>query len=801
MVVASHAGTVSVPQHCGVGLLVNETSASVFYAFGRLVYRFRWLVLAFWVIVLGVALPFAPRVTEPLRVGGFADPALESSKAAAMLATDLGYSTSDVIVTYSSNDPALVATNPRFIAETQTSLAGLSALHVQTTIVSHVENPRQISRDGRTAFEVVRLGTDTEAAAKLMPEITAAIRPPPDLTMRIGGGPAFYADVEQVSQRDLARAEAVAFPIAVVALLIVFGSVLAAGLPVLVGGAGVVVILAVIYALGTLMELSIFTVNLATLLGLGLGLDYSLFLSSRFREELAHGYDVPEAVARTLATAGQAVVYSGLTVLIGLCALLTFHINLLVSIGIGGIVVVVVSVLAATTLLPVLLSIVGTHIDALSVRKVVTFLRGGKAHQQGDGLWGRVAHLVMRHPIAVFVPTLALLLLLGTPFLHITFSSPDASIVPPSVQSRQVYDILNTEFNASETTPILVVVKTRPGTTAFDAANLAYLYDFVRNVQADPRVARVDSIVSADPRLTLPQYQVYYRNIADLQDPYLTQFARQYARGDTTLISIISKFPSNAAASRALVAKVRNSAIGNGMTFQVTGATAGVTDVVNGLYHSFPIALLFIVLTTYIVLLLLFRSVILPLKAIVMNALSIIASYGMLVFVFQDGHFGRLLNFKALHFIEPTLPIIMFCTLFGLSMDYEVFLLSRIKEAYDATGDNAHSVATGIERSARIITSAALIVVLVASSFVTADIVLVKALGLGVAVAVAVDATIVRALLVPATMRLLGDWNWYAPHWLLRFLPRHALALEGAVDDHLTTGRVHDPEKEPVIPR
>jgi RND superfamily putative drug exporter len=387
------------------------------------------------------------------------------------------------------------------------------------------------------------------------------------------------------------------------------------------------------------------------------------------------------------------------------------------------------------------------------------------------------------------------------PFLHITFSSPDASIMPPSVQSRQVYDILNTEFNASETTPILVVVKTKPGTTAFDAANLAYLYDFVRAVQADPRVARVDSIVSADPRLTLPQYQVYYRNIADLHDPYLTQFARQYARGDTTLISIISKFSSNAAESRALVAKVRNSTIGNGMTFAVTGATAGVTDVVNGLYHSFPIALLFIVLTTYIVLLLLFRSVVLPLKAIVMNALSIIASYGMLVFVFQDGHFGRLLNFKALHFIEPTLPIIMFCTLFGLSMDYEVFLLSRIKEAYDATGDNAHSVATGIERSARIITSAALIVVLVASSFVTADIVLVKALGLGVAVAVAVDATVVRALLVPATMRLLGDWNWYAPRWLLRFLPRHALALESTFDHQATTARLHEPEKEPVSPR
>ncbi|MDQ6907250.1 MAG: MMPL family transporter, partial [Chloroflexota bacterium] len=733
----------------------------MFYAFGRLVYRFRWFVLAAWGVALAVSLAFAPRVTEPLRVGGFADPALESSKAAAALANDLGYSTSNVIVTFSSSDPAFIATDPRFIAETNTSLAGLSKLRVQTQILSHAMNPRQISRDGRTAFEVVSLATDTEAAAKLMPQITAAITPPPDLTMRIGGGPAFYADVETVSQRDLARAEAVAFPIAVIALLIVFGSVFAAGLPVLVGGVGVVVILAVIYALGTLMELSIFTVNLATLLGLGLGLDYSLFLASRFREELAHGHDVPDAVARTLATAGQAVTYSGLTVLIGLCALLTFHINLLVSIGIGGVVVVIVSVLAATTLLPVLLSIVGTRIDALSVRKLMARFRGGKPATGGEGLWARVAHLVMRHPVAVFLPTLGLLLLLGVPFLHITFSSPDASIVPPSVQSRQVYDILKTEFDANETNPVLVVVKTAPGATAFDPANVASLYDFVRNVQADPRVARVESIVSVDPRLTLPQYQVYYANIADLQDPYITQFAKQYARNDTTLISIISKYPSNGPETRALVAKLRNSAIGNGMTFQVTGATAGVIDVVNGLYRTFPIALLFIVLTTYVVLLLLFRSVVLPLKAIVMNALSIIASYGMLVFVFQDGHFGGLLNFTALHFIEPTLPIIMFCTLFGLSMDYEVFLLSRIKEAYDATGDNAHSVATGIERSARIITSAALIVVLVASSFVTADIVLVKALGLGVAVAVAVDATVVRALLVPATMRLLGHWNWY----------------------------------------
>src|SRR4051812_15986616 len=434
----------------------------MFYGFGRFVYRFRWFILAVWGVAIIASAPFVPRVTEPLRVGGFADPSLESSRAADTLARDLGYSTSSVIVTYTSNDPALHATDPRFIAEVTASLARLPSLAVHTTLLTHATNPRQISRDERTAFEVISLDTDTEAAAKLMPQIIAAITPPPDLTMHIGGGPAFYADVETVSQRDLARAERVAFPIAIIALLIVFGSVLAAGLPVLVGGAGVVVILAVIYALGSAMELSIFTVNLATLLGLGLGLDYSLFLASRFREELARGHEVPEAIARTLATAGQAVVYSGLTVLIGLCALLTFHINLLFSIGVGGVVVVIVSVLAATTLLPVLLSIVGTHIDALSLRRLVARFDRRPAGSARPGLWGRVAHLVMLHPIAVFLPTLGLLLTLGLPFLHIHFSSPDASIMPTSAQSRQVYDILQRDFSVSETTPILVVIKTAP---------------------------------------------------------------------------------------------------------------------------------------------------------------------------------------------------------------------------------------------------------------------------------------------------------------------------------------------------
>lgn len=750
----------------------------MFYRLGLLIHYRRWVFLAVWAALLVVAVPFVPHVTEPLKIGGFADPALESSKAADTLARELGYSTSTIVVMFQSGNSGLSATDPAFVKQTGDALVGLKNLPIHTTVVPHTANPRQVAKDGKTAYEVVLLDADAEAAAKLLPQIKAALTPPPTLIMQVGGGPAYYADVERVSQQDLARAEAVAFPVAVLALLFVFGSVVAAGLPVAVGGAGVVVILATIYALGRLMDLSIFTVNLATLLGLGLGLDYSLFLASRFREEISRGRETREAVAVTLATAGKAVTFSGLTVLIGLCALLTFRINLLFSIGIGGIVVVIVSVLAATTLLPAILSLVGQRINAWSVSALIARLTGHSPRNEADGFWHRLALFVMRRPLLVAIPTLAFLLLLGTPFLRVQFSSPDASILPANVESRQVADTLQRSFNESETTPILLAVRTAHGTSVFTPENVAYLYEFTHAIAADPRVLRVDSIVSLDPRLTRAQYQTYYLDPSLLQDPYLTQFVKQYAKNDLTLVSIVTRDNANAPTTRALVEKLRHSQIGNGMTFQATGATASVLDVVDGLYASFPLAALFILFTTYTVLLILFRSVVLPLKAILMNALSIIASYGALVWVFQEGHLSGPLHFTPLHFIEPTLPIIMFCTLFGLSMDYEVFLLSRIKEHYEHTGDNTASVAVGIERSARIITSAALIVVLVSCSFVTADIVLVKALGLGVAVAVAVDATIVRALLVPATMRLLGHWNWYCPAWLARILPETHLEAE-----------------------
>ncbi|HEU5348866.1 MAG TPA: MMPL family transporter, partial [Ktedonobacterales bacterium] len=315
------------------------------------------------------------------------------------------------------------------------------------------------------------------------------------------------------------------------------------------------------------------------------------------------------------------------------------------------------------------------------------------------------------------------------------------------------------------------------------AANLTALDSYVRRLQADPRVAEVSSIVSLDPRLTLAQYELMYSNPASIADPYISQSLQYLAGRDITLVQVVSRYGFLDTRSEDLVQAIRNTPPPDGLHVLVDGGTAGVIDYVNTLYSEFPRALLVVALITYLALMLLFRSLVLPLKAIIMNVLSIVASYGALVFIFQEGHFSNILNFTPLGFVEASAPIMMFCALFGLSMDYEVFLLSRVREAYEQTGDNTRSVAMGLERSGGIITSAAAIVFLVSIAFATADMVIVKALGVGMALAVLLDATLVRGLLVPATMRLLGNLNWWWPWPFNRLLSGVVFHQESGVKD------------------
>ncbi|MDQ3127932.1 MAG: MMPL family transporter [Chloroflexota bacterium] len=767
-----------------------ETSAAdrdPFARLGRLAVRRRWAIVLVWAAILVVAIPLAPRVVGVLRAGGFILDDLESARAKSLLQTELQTPPSAVVIVHHS--PTDTAGSPTFEAAAALAIARVPEAPYVVRILPHTLSPRQVSADRHTAYDIVFLSIAPDDSPAALPGIRERLGVPAGLEVQLAGGPAFYGDVQSVSEADLQRSEIVSLPLAALALLLVFGSVVAAAVPLVVGGAAVIVALAAIFVVGSVTPMSIFVLNLATLLGLGLGVDYSLLMTSRFREEMAaRAADPPDervarAVETTVRTAGRAVFFSGLTVLLGLLGLILFEFMILRSVGIAGAIVVLLAAISALTLLPAILAIVGGRIDRLAIRRVIP-------RDDPNGPWARLARAVMRRPVAVLVPTLAFLLLLGSPFLHVRFNAPDSTILPPSVPSRAAFDRLANAFGEGEFAPIALAIRTDGPATS--PANVAALYDYSRRLAADPRIRRVDSLVDVDRRLGREQYQLLYADPNGPRDRFVATALASTTNGSLTAFSVTTPYGPNRDEGRSLVTDLRATAgplaPPSGMTVLVGGGAADVTDVVGRVAADFPRTALFIVVTTYLVLFLLLRSVILPLKALVMNTLSIVASFGALVWIFQDGNLSALLGFQPLGFVETTQPVILFCVLFGLSMDYEVFLLTRMKEQWDRTGDNQEAVARGLERSGRIVTSAALIVVLVAGSFAFADIVLIKALGIGMAIAVALDATVVRALLVPATMRLLGRWNWWLPSGLGRVPRIGAAGLGGLLALGLVAG-------------
>ncbi len=735
------------------------------------------LVIGAWVLIVLCALPFAPQAPGALQAGGFDLPTLESARSRAALESELGAPPSALVLAISSS--TLTPGTVEFETAAQRAVVGVaSAPHVVGSR-SHLIAPTQINVEKKIVYDVILLDLKPDDSPAALEGIQSALVEVDGITVAIAGGPSFYADIQSVSETDLQRSELISLPLAAVVLLLVFGSAVAAGLPLAVGGATVIVALAAIFGVAQATRMSIFVLNLTTLLGLGLGVDYSLLLVSRFREELGRGAKLGDAVQRTVATAGRAVFFSGVTVMLGLAGLTLFDFAILRSIGIAGAITVAIAVASSVTLMPAILSLLGPRVNRLAIRR----LGSGKVNERGP--WARLARAVMRRPLAVALPTLALLIALGTPWLGVRFNAPDGSILPERVPSRQALDALTDAFGEGSFSPMTAAVRTDGPVTS--AANIKLLYDWVQALQADPRVARVDSIVSIDPRLTLTQYQLLYSSSsfdsATPPDRYAAQILSFTTAGDLTTVSITPTNGPNRPESRALVGELRAAhpgSIGAGTPSAITppaglnaligGGAAEIVDVVDTISGEFPRTAAVVILATLIILAVLLRSIVLPIKAVVMNMLSILASFGALVWIFQEGNLSAILGFAPLGFVETTIPVILFCVLFGLSMDYEVFLLTRMREIYDRTGDNTAAVAGGLERSGRIITSAALIVVVVAGSFVFAEIVLIKALGVGVAIAVALDATIVRALLVPATMRLFGKWNWWAPRWMERLL-------------------------------
>jgi len=719
----------------------------VFYRLGIFSAKYRWPIILTWALVFLVSLSVLPRVASQLK-GGFGDIDTESRRALDLLEDRFGASESTLIVVFSS--PLMTTEDPAYRAEMEKVLTPLRGRPDVGEITTFYDGgtPSQVSPDGKTTYALVPLRLSIDEAIESFPQLEDSLGEG-DLEVWTTGGVAIFSDINKASERDLRRGEIIAIPLVLVALVFVFRGLVAASIPVAVGAISVSAALALLYFVAQVTDVSIFALNIVSFLGLGIAVDYSLLVVSRFREEI-NRHPKEEAVAHTLATSGKTILFSGLTSMLGLSSLLLFDVMMLRSLGLSGVLVIMVSLLVALTLLPAILAVVGDRVNALPVLPN----RGA-----GKSYWRRLSLGVMRRPLLVAIPLLVFLVALGIPFLGVNLGSVWATVLPEDVPSRQGWDVVSERMGPGEIAPIVIAAQFSGG--ALTQENTTQLRNLVETLQSDPRVDRVESLIT--PNLS----DSGARPSGFPSDEALEEFVS----GDTTVIRVFSRFTPVADESRDLVRQIRSFDPGQDFSLMVTGATADLMDSIDVMYSAFPIAIIFVVVTVYIALFVLFRSVLLPLKATIMNLMSIFASYGALVFIFQQGHFQGLLGFTAEGVTEATIPILLFAIIFGLSMDYEIFLLSRIKEIYDSTGDNEQSVAQGMEITGPIITSGALILVLVAAAFATADIVIVKALGVGTAIAILLDATVVRAFLVPALMRIMDRWNWWSPQFLKRVIP------------------------------
>jgi RND superfamily putative drug exporter len=533
----------------------------------------------------------------------------------------------------------------------------------------------------------------------------------------------------------------------------------------------------IIYLIGSNGNFSIFVLQIATILGLGMGIDYSLFIVSRFREELFRQKgDVREALGIAVATSGKAIFFSGITVVIGLASLLLFQFDFLRSIGVGGTLVVSINVLAGLTLLPAVLALLGKRINMWKVPFLKPVEQKLAQAEESTGFWHRLAERVSKRPILIGGLILAVLVVMGSPFLHVRFGEPTFQVLPSDDPVRQASETLQQQFPSyGRSNDIYLLLQTHTGKMT-DSANSAALYDYAASLKAKfPQIQKVlaggQDLLAITNKEQLQQLFSAYASNSPLLPAQAKAFLPLVVNDNEASLKLQTNIEYSSKSAADFVNALHAYQPAN-LTVLVGGEEPALIEFVDALYMAFPISILLVVIVTYIALFIMFQSVILPLKAVIMTGLSLSASYGALVWVFQDGNMAGLFGTEGLGYVESTLPIIMFSVLFGLSMDYEVFLLSRVKEIYDLTGNNGKSVALGLERTGGMITSAALVMITVCGAFVTANIVIIKAVGVGMCLAVAVDSTIVRALLVPATMELLGTANWWMPKTIQRFLPK-----------------------------
>ena len=771
----------------------------MFERWGRFVYRNRWATLVGSGVVLAISV-VGLLMGGTLTSGGPLTSNLESARAGNLVTSELGaakFTSSFDLIFKTDTLSVSDATYQSALTDAIAPLQGDDRI-LSLTTPYNAPSPRVAqaftSKDGHEALVVVELKSSGHQSwadyAALKKEVHSS-----GLTITGTGFVPINQAFNTTLETDLQRAEFVTIPVTLILLIIIFAGIVAAGLPL---GVGILTIIGGVggtFYLNRFTDVSQYAINIVTLIGLGVSIDYSLFVVNRFRDEIAKGASREDALATTIATAGRAITFSGLAVAVGLSAMLFFQGTFMASMGAAGAIVVAIAVLYGLTFLPALLALLGPNVNRL---RIPSF---GRATSSRGGFWHGLATWVMKRPIVVLVPTVAFLVIAATPFFSLRLANGNVDMLPTHIEARQGYDRLIADFPGQDQTTFNIVVS-YPSDTPLTQNRIMDQYALDRRIAAIPNVLHTTSIYDLDPNLGLYDYEQMYRG-----DPSKIPAAVQPLMSSTVgkhivLIQATSAAGPSTDTARNIVKAIRaDQGVTDGQVL-VGGETAVDLDVIQFIYGQVPWAVGTVVLLTYVLLFLLTGSVVLPLKAILLNFLSIGASFGALVFIFQQGHFSSLLGFTP-QSLDPSIPVILFSIVFGLSMDYEVLLVSRMHEEYVRLGDNTAAVASGLEKTGRLITGAAAVMFAVFMAFGLAEVVIIKAIGIGLAIAVAIDATIVRSLVVPAVMRLLGDVNWWAPRPLRRLYdwigigdlgvePEPAAVLDAPADPRVI-------EAEPVL--
>ena len=703
----------------------------MFDVLARMISRHPWRVAVSGIAFAAICGVFGGPVAGLLQGGGFNDPSSQSTSAANRLEAATGIRPdAGVVVVVKTGQPITSQATLDEIDRVTRAVAADPGIKVALNYVN-THSPALLSNDGTETLVIgqLRSMSDTDAGV-VSTRIQHALAG--DQAAKVGGFGLANTQVQSQVSADLAHAEELAFPILFLLSLWVFRGAVAALLPLLVGGVTILGSFLGLRLVTLETPLSIFALNLVTGMGLGLAIDYSLFMVSRFREELGAGRSTDEALRRTLNTSGRTILFSSLTVAAAIASLTVFPEKFLYSMGIGGVLVALVACGVSLVVLPAVLKLLGPRVNALAPRSWQRPL------EVGDGFWYRLSHFVIRRPLPVAIAGAALLLLLGLPFAGIKFTSVDASVLPTSTSSRQVSDILAKDFPDSSKSTVYVIADA----PVDDSAQVPALVD---------QIKALPSVTGAD---IAPAGSGHWR------------------------IDVHTSGGGLAASTLDVVKGIRS--LESPLHVEVGGSSATFIDLQASLGAHLPIAIAIVITATVLLLFLMTGSVVLPLKAVVMNALTLSAAFGVLVLIFQDGNLSGLLDFTSQGALESTQPVLLFAIVFGLSTDYGVFLLSRIKEARDAGETNSEAVAIGLGRTGRVVTAAALLFCVAIGAFATSQIVFIKELGIGTAAGVILDATIVRAFLVPSLMGLLGRWNWWAPAPLRRVHDRIGFSESGA---------------------